>query len=283
MIPTAAVPSAISYETSNQPEHGWGPPIPPPPRTSSNQQGQQAALSASVPTGTSTGEARSVGDNRPSPVRAAQAGDGRERGDRERGVVTGQATGNERERAKDDTASAAAVAARSRRRGHREPREEEPQRSSSTRESRAREPEHAVQSRSSATIDATGETDISREGSRVINRYIVTDPVVDLERERERLAEARPMKPGADVTPITGLGLVGSEGVDDGGRGGGRSRQDQSASHGRRKDNKLGEYFLGQTIGEGEFGKVKMGWKQEGGVQVRNRRPFGFLAAVANP
>jgi protein-serine/threonine kinase len=25
---------------------------------------------------------------------------------------------------------------------------------------------------------------------------------------------------------------------------------------------------LGNTLGEGEFGKVKMGWKQEGGVQV---------------
>jgi hypothetical protein len=25
---------------------------------------------------------------------------------------------------------------------------------------------------------------------------------------------------------------------------------------------------LGNTIGEGEFGKVKLGWKQEGGVQV---------------
>jgi protein-serine/threonine kinase len=31
---------------------------------------------------------------------------------------------------------------------------------------------------------------------------------------------------------------------------------------------------LGNTLGEGEFGKVKMGWKQEGGVQVRLAQSF---------
>ena len=104
----------------------------------------------------------------------------------------------------------------------------------------------------------------------MINRVVVTDPAVDLECERERLAEARPSAAGTDVTPITGLGLVGSEGVDDGGRGGaGNSRRDQSSSHSRRKDTRFGDYILGQTLGEGEFGKVRMGWKQEGGVQVR--------------
>jgi protein-serine/threonine kinase len=46
----------------------------------------------------------------------------------------------------------------------------------------------------------------------------------------------------------------------------GRSRQDHSK---REKHTKFGEYILGNTIGEGEFGKVKLGWKQEGGVQVR--------------
>ncbi|KAK5187165.1 hypothetical protein LTR16_009576, partial [Cryomyces antarcticus] len=35
-----------------------------------------------------------------------------------------------------------------------------------------------------------------------------------------------------------------------------------------RRETKFGEYILGQTLGEGEFGKVKMGWKKEGGVQV---------------
>lgn len=48
-------------------------------------------------------------------------------------------------------------------------------------------------------------------------------------------------------------------------RRGGRSRHDHSR---REKQIKFGDYILGNTIGEGEFGKVKLGWKQEGGVQV---------------
>lgn len=34
----------------------------------------------------------------------------------------------------------------------------------------------------------------------------------------------------------------------------------------REKYIKFGEYIFGNIIGEGEFGKVKFGWKQEGGV-----------------
>ncbi|EME82821.1 uncharacterized protein MYCFIDRAFT_136436, partial [Pseudocercospora fijiensis CIRAD86] len=48
-----------------------------------------------------------------------------------------------------------------------------------------------------------------------------------------------------------------------------RSRQEHlkhSSSH--RKEVKFGDYILGQTIGEGEFGKVKMGWKKDSTVQV---------------
>ena len=98
----------------------------------------------------------------------------------------------------------------------------------------------------------------------MLNRVVVTDPEVDIERERERMAEAIPQ----GVTPVTGLGLVGSEGVEDGGRGGSRTRQDHTGSNSRRKETKFGDYILGQTLGEGEFGKVKMGWKKDGGVQV---------------
>jgi protein-serine/threonine kinase len=72
----------------------------------------------------------------------------------------------------------------------------------------------------------------------------------------------------ADVTRVTGLGLVGSEGVNDGGRGNIKTRQDHSASASRRKETRFGEYVLGQTLGEGEFGKVKLGWKKDGSVQV---------------
>jgi protein-serine/threonine kinase len=90
---------------------------------------------------------------------------------------------------------------------------------------------------------------------------VVSNPVVDIAREEERMAEARPAPLGTDST---GLTLVGSEGVDDGGR----RRQDYSKQSTRRKDVQFGEYMLGQTLGEGEFGKVKLGWKKDGSVQV---------------
>ncbi|KAI5795386.1 hypothetical protein DFH27DRAFT_612617 [Peziza echinospora] len=35
-----------------------------------------------------------------------------------------------------------------------------------------------------------------------------------------------------------------------------------------RKETRFGDYILGQTLGEGEFGKVKLGWRRDGGVQV---------------
>ena len=109
---------------------------------------------------------------------------------------------------------------------------------------------------------------LSREESEVINRVVVTDPLIDLDREKERLAEAVPVSAGRDNVSGATLGLVGSEGVDDNARSAGRSRQDYSSSAARRKDTKFGEYMLGQTLGEGEFGKVKLGWKKDGSVQV---------------
>ncbi|KAF3918031.1 hypothetical protein ABW21_db0204264 [Orbilia brochopaga] len=35
-----------------------------------------------------------------------------------------------------------------------------------------------------------------------------------------------------------------------------------------RKETRFGNYLLGRTLGEGEFGKVKLGWRKDGGVQV---------------
>jgi protein-serine/threonine kinase len=32
----------------------------------------------------------------------------------------------------------------------------------------------------------------------------------------------------------------------------------------KRKETTFGSYILGQTLGEGEFGKVKLGWKRDG-------------------
>lgn len=103
---------------------------------------------------------------------------------------------------------------------------------------------------------------LSREGSEIINRIVVSNPEVDLERERERMVEAQP-----DGKPVTGSNATGSEVAETSGRGGSRTRHDHSNTK-REKNTRFGEYFLGNTLGEGEFGKVKMGWKQEGGVQV---------------
>lgn len=51
---------------------------------------------------------------------------------------------------------------------------------------------------------------------------------------------------------------TGSRGAPEGERRDGRGR----------KETRFGEYILGQTLGEGEFGKVKLGWRRDGGVQV---------------
>lgn len=50
-------------------------------------------------------------------------------------------------------------------------------------------------------------------------------------------------------------------------RRGTRSRHDQS-SRSHKGTTKFGDFILGNTIGEGEFGKVKLGWKQDSNVQV---------------
>lgn len=57
-------------------------------------------------------------------------------------------------------------------------------------------------------------------------------------------------------------------------RRGERRRQEHSRSH---KTSKFGDFILGNTIGEGEFGKVKLGWKQDSSVQVRTPSLQGRL------
>ncbi|KAI8961139.1 hypothetical protein F5Y11DRAFT_357917 [Daldinia sp. FL1419] len=104
----------------------------------------------------------------------------------------------------------------------------------------------------------------SREASEVLNRVIVSQPEDDIERERERLSEtqAQSARRAADED---NQAIVPASDAPEETRRGGRSRHDHSK---REKGSKFGDYYLGNVIGEGEFGKVKLGWKQDGGVQV---------------
>jgi hypothetical protein len=45
------------------------------------------------------------------------------------------------------------------------------------------------------------------------------------------------------------------------GGGVGRSRSSRKGTQGHREV-RFGNYILGQTLGEGEFGKVKLGWRR---------------------
>ena len=102
---------------------------------------------------------------------------------------------------------------------------------------------------------------LAREYSDVINRVIVSDPQEDFDRTQERVAEARPAPLGSDSrhAPDLSQDLLPPPGP--------ARRQDYSKSA-RRKDVQFGDYVLGQTLGEGEFGKVKLGWKKDGSSQV---------------
>lgn len=59
-----------------------------------------------------------------------------------------------------------------------------------------------------------------------------------------------------------------------------RRRQEHPRTH---KTSKFGDFILGNTIGEGEFGKVKLGWKQDSSVQVRRPSQQEPIAAVECP
>lgn len=104
-----------------------------------------------------------------------------------------------------------------------------------------------------------------KESSTVINQVVVSDPAVLIEREHARQAGAQPATPEGNVRTTTGTEAVGH---DDGGRAGTRSRHDYSGAAARRKETTFGHYILGQTLGEGEFGKVKLGLKRDGSIQV---------------
>ncbi|KAH6657208.1 hypothetical protein BKA67DRAFT_512711 [Truncatella angustata] len=108
----------------------------------------------------------------------------------------------------------------------------------------------------------------SREASEILNQVIISQPDEDLERERERLEEAQPHHlPTSqdDYDDAVPPAITASRDAQDDSRQGRRSRHDHSK---KEKTSRFGDYYLGHTIGEGEFGKVKLGWKQEDKVQV---------------
>jgi protein-serine/threonine kinase len=108
-------------------------------------------------------------------------------------------------------------------------------------------------------------TPVVKESSAVINSIQVSDPIVDQEREQVRQVSASPTAPPGDVASS-----YPNESVEDGTRTGHRSRHDYSNNGNtvKRKETTFGHYILGQTLGEGEFGKVKLGWKRDGSIQV---------------
>ncbi|KAF5680929.1 CAMK CAMKL KIN4 kinase [Fusarium heterosporum] len=81
-----------------------------------------------------------------------------------------------------------------------------------------------------------------------------------IDRDRNHAANHNDADDSAAPPPVVATGEHGEE------RRGQRSRHDHSRSH--KGNTKFGDFILGNTIGEGEFGKVKLGWKQDSSVQV---------------
>lgn len=253
--PTSSPYQQPRREQRTQQDVPEGPPIPPPPRTSSNQRGQNInppLVAAPSERSAASRSGNTTANERPPSTRNVNTSHGRKNGERDGDPTIDQSIIVEQER---DVATATATVVQSRRRGPASP--EGPQRAISTREPAVQQSPPPIQSRSTTYVADTTPSSRVIEDNQVISRVVVTDPEIDVERAQERQAEAVPK-----------LGIVGSGGVDDGARGSGKSRQDYSSSASRRKETRFGEYVLGQTLGEGEFGKVKLGWKKDGSVQV---------------
>ncbi|KAM5440485.1 hypothetical protein McanMca71_003970 [Microsporum canis] len=206
----------------------YGNPPVPPPRSSSNNK-----------THTSPHETSRQGKRREN---------GRNRGDREHGE----------ERAKDDMSPPS----KPRRKTPHSP--EGPQRAASTREPRDYSSATALESRSEAAMGPSSvPSGPVHEPSVVLDRMIVTNPDIDIAREQQR-------QENVDVQNTRhATGLVEERDLpedDDEGTTIPKSRHDTSG--GKRKETSFGDYILGQTLGEGEFGKVRLGWKRDGSVQV---------------
>lgn len=204
-----------------------------PVRTSSQQHSQASAATAAAPGG--------------------YDGSGSRYGSRAQASASGYGSESDRVATSDSE----------RRRQHRSPREENAPGSGRSQRSR-----HAPTASRSAT--AVGQppidTSLPRENSAVIKHIVVDDPRTDLERERARTYEARPQAAADGTSMARDSGGSGSERPSTQPQQ--RSRQEHLRSSTHRKEMKFGEYILGQTLGEGEFGKVKMGWKKDSSMQV---------------
>ncbi|CAG7924475.1 unnamed protein product [Penicillium olsonii] len=128
------------------------------------------------------------------------------------------------------------------------------------------EPREEQQSRTApiaaahSEADGTSDPTLAREPITVITSMFASDPIVDQEREQIRQA---------GVENASSSGFAAPTDSTEEARGP-RSRHDY-ANNGnvvKRKETTFGSYILGQTLGEGEFGKVKLGWKRDGSIQV---------------
>lgn len=218
------------------------------PRTSSNRNNAHVAASAAERS------SRRAGYESTNSPRTTAVDGSQERVDRQRSNGNTQVNGADRQ--------AEEAAARSSRRRQQASNEAVlPHRPSGSRETRTTQ--SSTTPRNAAPNTRPAET--SRQNSEVLAVLKVSDPEQDLIREQERKAEAVPSSPTAGATPRS-IGIPSTEAAADVPRSGTRTRHDHSGK--REKSSRFGEYYLGATLGEGEFGKVKMGWKQEGGVQV---------------
>lgn len=231
---SASSPAPAPASARNRPDLLGSPPIPPP-RTSSNNR-VRAATSNTPPTEGASSRHGKRRDN------------GRRRGERD----------HPRERAKDDMSSPPVKA---RRKAPHSP--EGPQRAASTREPRDHASATPLESRSEA---AMGPSSVPagpvKEGSAIIKRMVVTNPEEDVNREQERQASVH-HELNAAMATVDG----GGDGAEDDTQIA-KSRLDTSGGGSKKKETAFGEYVLGQTLGEGEFGKVRLGWKRDGSVQV---------------
>ena len=237
-----ASPQTGRHDQRRQQAMTTGPPISPPPRTSSHQSNTRNTIGTTI------------ADRTVSPRTGLSNSDDPSRIGDDRGVG---ASSHE----DDQEGDSAANAAKSRRRGPAVL--DGPQRAISTREAPASHSSSTPQNRSATNVISSPNTSKStREEAPVIARKVVDqDPAIDIKRQEERQMEAIPRLAVTNTAEATEAPRPTPP----------RSRQEfppPAASSGRRKESKFGSYTLGQTLGEGEFGKVKLGWQKNSGVQV---------------